>query len=803
MSRALFSLLFSTLAILALHPAAVDAAPRGSAPERDPAFLVQEGQALLAEGDATSARGRFVDAVPGLRASGQTELLVGALAALATIDDEAGQTRSALDWWLQALPPADVLARAEGSANAQLGVFVRTRLAALLLESGDGPGSEQMGWDAVAEAVALARLELTAVGIHAVLRVAAPDGAAAIKERVVELDELLAGFDGYRLHSLPRPLPLAFMVEEVGREFAEAGAYDEAEEAFATATATYQALDAADLAARATVDLARASMERGRLRLAEDLLVQGEASLSRDAVAAELALRQGRPDEAARRFLALRDRAEGPEQAAVFLGRAARLVGLEDPARSASLHAEAAKSLRAAGRAADALVEDIHQAFQLGRAGAEGPQGDLLDRIAAARAADEPPLLPGEVEARLAVTLAARYERQGSTGLARDALATAGSALFKGGDTDGVAAVAAKYVDLALIDDDLPAADEALRNVAAVEESLGLRIDGWRRLAAEGRLRVAKGEASAVQSYAEAARRVAVFGRGAEPLREAPLFGTPASQIYAPWVQLQFEEGRLEDGWAALRQWRTWDRVTTDVDGQITRVREALREISTRATKEDPTVLREPLLAELGRLGEQVDEAPTCDMSTIRNSLGGATGLVDGVVLGGTRWTVLLDRRGFEVIPLAATAQPGRKHAITERQAGYRAVLRVGEGSYGGKAPQRFVVDPCRWGGWTPPSGEVVRVSEVPRPAGDPVMRVFADAKVPAPGLDGALVVAEEPLGERQIQELQRRGAGGVVVGAGLDADALKAALGKGLDKAVSAALPRKGTAQIWASPNR
>jgi len=801
MSRTLFSLLFSALAILGVGSAS--GAPPASGAASSPEALVGEGQALLASGDAAGARARFVDAVEGLRGAGKPELLVGALAGLGMIDAEAGEPRAALDWWLQALPPSDLLARAPGSSNPQLGVFVRTQVSALLLETGDAAGSEQMGWDAVTEAVSLERLALTSVGIHAVLRVAAPGGPAAIRERTVELDELLAGFDGYRLHSLPRPLPLAFMVEGVAREYAEAGDYDAAEEAFATATATYQALDAPDLAARATVDLARASMERGRLRLARDLLATADDSLARDAVGAELALREGRPDEAARRFLALRDRAKSPEQAAVFLGRAARLVGLDDASAAAPLHAEAAKTLRAAGRAADALVEDIHRAFQLGRAGADAAQGELLGRIADALGGDEPPLLPGEVEARLAVTRADRYARSGETALAREALAAAGSALFKRGDTDGVAAVAARYVDLALIDDDLPAADAALRNVGDVEESLGLRVDGWRRLAAEGRLRTAKGEPNASLSYAEAGQRVAVYGRRAEPLREAPLFGTPGSEIFGPWMALEFEAGRLEDGWAALRQWRTWRRPQADVDPQIAAVQEALREISTRATTEDPRVLREPLLAELGRLGERVRMPLNCDMSTIRNSLGGATGMADGVVWAGERWTLVLDGRVFELHRTAVDAVPGKRHPLTERQTGYRAVLRVGDGWYGGKAPQRYVVDPCEWGGWTVPSGRVLRYEELPQPEVGVVARALADEDPEPPGLGGAIVVSGVALGDRQIEALQRRGAGGLVVGAGLDVAKLEAALAKGLDKAMSAALPRKGTARIWASPNR
>ena len=71
---------------------------------------------MLEAGELDGARQLFADVVATRRAELRPEELVSTLAALATIEQEVGRERQALDWWVRALVPADTVVIAEGLA---------------------------------------------------------------------------------------------------------------------------------------------------------------------------------------------------------------------------------------------------------------------------------------------------------------------------------------------------------------------------------------------------------------------------------------------------------------------------------------------------------------------------------------------------------------------------------------------------------------------------------------------------------------------------------------------------------------
>ncbi|MCO4773572.1 MAG: hypothetical protein KDA24_26300 [Deltaproteobacteria bacterium] len=800
----------STIARGADDPASQDAAQR----------LLDQGREKLAEDDSAAAHDAFSAAVDALRGSSRLELLVGALAALATIDEDAGRARQALDWWLQALIPADVLARAKGSENPDLGIFVRVRVATLLREGGDLAGSEAMGWDCVSQSVALGRLETAPAGLLTVLRIAAAEGANGVRERVVELDELLAGFDGYRLHSLPRPLPLPYMVHDTARQYAEAGLFGEATPAFATAVRTYAALDAPDLAARAAVDLARSAMEDGALDLADDSLARAAAldpaasrEAGKDAVAAEVLLRRGGVRAAGLAFETLARETVDPARKALYLGRAARLLGIDDPGRALDLHPQAIALLERGGARGEALVEETLLAFQYGRAGQWRQVSEALGRIDKVLGEEGGPTLPSEVRARLAVTRAGWHLSREEFSLARDALAGAGSALFRRADTDGVAAVAVHYVDVALAEGSPEAVDAALANARQVEESLGLRVDGWRAMAAAGRVARSRGEGDqAFAAFAEAATRVEWLAWTRDVPREAATLGEPGSRLYGPWVDALLEAGRQNEAFEVLQRWRAWSqgaeagRKSSPERAAIVALRESLAAISTRATEEDPTLLREPLLQRLASLAPSVQPRGDCNADAVRAGLTPRTGLIDGAVTATASWLFLVDSDGLEVrrVPDAGLPKRDPLHRRVKRLRGIATTTAVAWTPTG--RPLRQVGAACDLAlSWAPPSAAVVGLAGLLHDTGDVVSRVLGGGHTASEGLEGAVVVAARPLALAQVRALAARGASAVVVSERVDPAALAAALGKGqsLDKALASVVPPRSDApQVWGPLN-
>lgn len=819
MSRTLISLLLSVfLASLAVPTIAhsVGDPTQGTGALQ----LLDEARRKLADGDASEARAALLESIPGLRAAGRLEELMGALAALAQIDGEAGKRRQALDWWLQALFPADTLARAEGSENTNLGVFVRVQVAGLLRGMGDLEGSERMGWDIVAEAVASSRLDVAPVGILIVLRAAAVEGDAGVRERVVELDELLADFDGYRLHSLPRPLPLAFMSHDVARQYAEAELYDEAQSAFAATARSYLALDAADLAARATVDLARAAMERGQLHVAESALERAtklDPSTAKEAgalaVGAELLLRRGRVEAAGRRFLELARSSVDPGLTSLYLVRATRLLGVDHHRETIELHREAAGLFAEAGAAGAASIEDVHRAFQLAWDRQWRAVGEVLGRVGAAQAAEGAPTLPSDVTARLAVTRAQWHASRGEFPLARAALADAGRALFRRADTDGVSAVTALYADLALADGDAAAVQAALANARDVEESLGLRVDGWRALAALARISASGGDTEAAHAaFAEAAQRVEWLAHARRVPREAAVLGGPAGGIYAPWLAVLLGAGRHDEAFEVLQRWRGWQRArrttasggTASLQAQVAALRETLQAISTRATEEDHDELRAPLLAEMARLMEQMPTQLGCDADSVRTALPKGAGLIDGVTLPSGDWIFLVDEAGLEVRPLPASGQLARRDPLRKRAQRMGAVVHTGlVGWARAGVPQREVESACDVGGpWTALANSAVALSDLDPVQGD-VIDASMGASVPlAPLAPGVIVVVPALAAPDLVQELQSRGAG-AVVSADLSPERLTELLaaGKTLDRALSTLRPPRSPAPVVWGP--
>ena len=817
MLRTLICLLFSaSLALFVLPPKAQSAEEVAlAAPVQE---LLDEARRRMADGDGAGARVKFLESVPALRVAGEPEDLIGALAALAQLDAEAGRSRQALDWWLQALSPADAVARADGSENPDLGAFVRVQIAALLRGLGDLDGSERMGWDIVIDAVASNRLATAPVGILTILRTAALEEDAAVRERMVELDELLADFDEYRLHSLPRPLPLVFMSHDVARQYAEAELYEEAHTAFAVTARSYQALDAPDLAARATVDLARAAMERGQLHVAESALgsaMELDPAMAERAgasvVSAELLLRRGRVEAAGRRFLELSRAASDAPLIALYLVRAARLLGVAHPREAIELHGEAARRLREAGAEGEAVVEDVHRVFQLARDAQWRAVGEELLQISRVLGEDTAPRLPSEVTARLAVARARWHASQSEFALARTALADAGGALFRRADTDGVSGVAALYADLALGDGDSSAAEAALANARDMEESLGLRVDGWRSLAALGRVSAAGGDAdTAHAAFQEAATRVEWLAHARAVPREAPMLGGPAGEIYTPWLTILLGEGRHDEAFEVLQRWRGWQRARGSRSGdgrasleqQVTALRDSLKSISTRATKEDHDDLRAPLLDEMTRLRDQMPTQLGCTADSVRVALPKGAGLIDGVALPSGEWVFLVDEAGLEVRPLPASGQLSRRDPLRTRAQRMKSVAHTGlVGWSRAGAPHREVQSACDVGDpWSPLIPSALGNDVLAWVEGDVVEASLLSSVPLAPIPQGVVVVVPSIAAPDMVRELRSRGAG-AVVSADVPPERLTELLaaGKQLDRAVQSLLPRRSPSPvIW-----
>ncbi len=810
MSRTLMRLLLLVSLMLVSSAWNALAAAGSEAPSR----LLDRGRALLEAGELDGARQLFADVVSTRRAELRPEELVKTLVALATIEQQVGRERQALDWWIRALVPADTVARAEGSENPDLGIFVRVQIAALLRGTGDLAGSEAMGWESVQESVASGRLESAPVGVLTVLRVAALESVQGVRERTVELDELLSGFEGYRLHALPRPLPLALMAHDVGRQYAEAGLFEEATSSFATAMRTYEALGAPDLASRASVDLARSAMEEGRLQLADDVLARGATldpmaarNAGSGAVAAELELLRGGLDGSSEAFAGLAEQTSDASLRALYLGRAARLAGVRRPETAVPLHREAIRLLSQANAPGEALVERTLLASQHARLRQWSAVADLLAQIDASLEGEEAPTLPSDVTARLEVTRASLQAHRDEYLLARAALAAAGTALFRRADTDGVAAIAVQYVELALDEGDAEAVDAALANAREVEESLGLRVEGWRALAAVGRVASSRGDSDmAYTAFAEAADRVEWLAWSREVPREAALMGDPADRLYRPWLETLLEEGRHEEAFVVLQRMRGFlagpvVRPDASLAAQVTALRETLREISTRATEQDKDTLRAPLLDELARLRGQISMAPGCDADAVRAALPDRWGVLDGFQGSAGRWLFLVDRTGMEVASVPPGQSLSRKAPLSKRLKRLAGVAHTGLEEATAPVGRRVTTACDVPEPWAKLSGQVLSGSDLPRPASDLVSQALGSGSNARPPLDGAVVLVAAPPAPSTLAQLRDRGAAAVVQVVDVEASVLadRLAAGKTLDAALSALRGRKASpAAVW-----
>ena len=734
----------------------------------DPAdHALAQGRALADMGESERAIEAFTRAAVLL--VGRPAERVGALAAVAELHEVLGAPRDALDAWLTALPPADGVARAPESDSPDLGIFVRVRIAALLRQQGDLAGAEAMGWEAVAEARELGRFEAASVGVLTVLRSAAVEGDAGVSERVVELDELLAGFDAYRLHSLPRPLPLGWMAHDVARQYAEAGLLDEALPAFAVAARTYHALDALDLGARALVDLARAALELRRPRLAEGALAEARAwdgdaagKAGVDVLEAELLVVRGEPEAAADRFLALAEAGGGPERA-VWLGRAARLRSLSDPEAGIELHRRAAEVARATGQDGEALVEDIFRAELQQRLGRDARP--LLRSIEGALG--DGAALPLDAQVRLQATWGHEHATRGEAALAGQRFAEAGALFFRAGDVEGAALVGAEYAEFAA---DADKRLEALANARSIEQMVGLGASGWAAAAAFGRAGEPWEDRDGTQVARERLLRWAWLlgpARAPEPVRDP-------GEVFAGDLAGARAFARAR----SVRPPAAWAAAVEDARADIAA-------LVTRPSRGDFDAQREALVEALQHLEVGAPQAlPEC--------------VLPGPPAGG--WVFDGDGAGG-----ARVLGPGGPVAPT------RAALNQARRSRGARVTPAAPVLPhpktrVRWtpvcalpGAWAPaPSGEVVSLSLAPRPLPELLDRALdPDVALQEEALEvplGAVVLVDRTPTAAWLDRLQAAGAHAVVEGA-VDPDTLRAALARQPD--LDAALKGQD-ARIW-----
>ena len=105
MSRTLICLL--SAAFLAVSSGLTIARAAGDPGIATPAMdLLDRAHRKLAEGDSPGARADLMAAVEQLTGTGQLEQIVGALVTLASLEQDEGRSRQAMNWWLRALPPA-------------------------------------------------------------------------------------------------------------------------------------------------------------------------------------------------------------------------------------------------------------------------------------------------------------------------------------------------------------------------------------------------------------------------------------------------------------------------------------------------------------------------------------------------------------------------------------------------------------------------------------------------------------------------------------------------------------------------
>jgi hypothetical protein len=654
------------------------------------------GRAALERGDLEAALKSFEHAADALAGSAHQADRIAALAGVGQLRATTGDSRGALLAWTEALPLADALVKGGEPGNAELGVFVRLQLVELL-RADDPAASEQFAWDAVQEAVATNHLEATAAPVSAVL--AAAEDEAGVRERLVELDEVLAPLERYRLHPLPRPQPLGALVHDVARSYAEAGLTAEARRRFGLSVRVWLALNTDDLAARALVDLGRAAMENDELRLASDALNAAEVLSADDArlagsaeVSAWLRSRSGDPQGALRVWSRLSEAEPvGTARHGSLIAHAARE---SSGARAIELHEQAAAAFRRAASPTLALVELVAGANRAARM----PDGTpalrrLLGATGDALAGDEAVVIPQSAIATRELAVAELALRDGKVAEARLALTEAGSIFFRIGATDAVAYAVSRFVDAAIAEGDFEAAEAAGENAVGLESDLGLAIDGWRALASQARLHSARGLTEAAdRSWGVVAVRVERLASLGQLERTEGVPG-PVEAVYGPWIELLLAARRVPEAFAVAQRASSLGRGLV-LDGrmpgselpggfaqlraEVGPVRDRLAMVSTQPGAEDPAEQRQILgeqLAEIyGRWSEFVrlqrehmprsarrEVVSSCEVAEI------AARLPDGAVLydehqfpGGSVGFVLAGDAVLALRPSGPVSQPAR-----------------------------------------------------------------------------------------------------------------------------------------------
>ncbi len=799
------------------------------------------GRVALEQGDVDTALKSFEQAASALAGSGQQADRMAALAGVAQLRAAGGDLRGALLAWTEALPLADALAAGGDPDSAELGVFVRLQLVELLRVD-DPDASERLAWDAVQEAVQTEALEAVAAPVSAVL--AAAGDEAGVRERLVELDELLVPLERYRLHPLPRPQPLGALVHDVARGYAEAGLTAEARRRFGLSVRVWLALGAEDLAARALVDLGRAAMENAELRLASDALNAAAALSGEDArlaglaeVSAWLRSRSGDPEGALRVWTRLADaEPRGTPRRASLIAHAARE---SRGARAIELHEEAAAAFRRADSPILALIELIAAADRAARS----PVGTsalrrLLDATASSLSGEEPVVIPQSTIAARELAVAELALREGRFAEARIALAEAGGIFFRLGDTDAVAHTVSRFVQVAIAEGALDAAAAAADNAVALEADLGLAVDGWRAFASQARLHQANGQTEAAAgawgAAASRVERLASLGQ----LTETEGVPGPQETVYAPWVELLLAARRVPEAFAVAQRASSLARGLV-LDGRLpgsalpggfaqlraeaAPVRERLASVSTQAGAADPAeqrkILGEQLIELYGRWSESVrlqrehtprnarrEVVSTCDVTQLQGRLPEGAVLYDEHRFAGGTLGFVVHANGVSVLrPTDPASHPARKLLQRARHVVISGAAQVPARVAPGVPVVRALVS-CDLLDASLPAGDTpVRVAS-PRPpvelAEDVVIRALAGARsgVVAP-VEGLAVQFDG--GEPTRVVLDRLGESAVVWVYPADEEALSQLLPTvdTLDELRRRLRRAKVSASVWLSP--
>jgi tetratricopeptide (TPR) repeat protein len=500
--------------------------------------VLADGAARLLGGDLRGAEGALERARDLADEAGEAPLSIEVRLHLGELFARSGRMPRGLAAVAEAIALADGL-EARGEAPPGPSVAVRVQ-AAEMLRAHDRPAdSEAAGWDALARAVALGRLELSGPPIRLILLGALDQGAspAALASLAAELDLALSPLDAYRLALPPPPEPIAVGVEALGRQLLESGEAALAAETLGAVAAFDAARGAgfrlpADLSRLATA--ASLAGDRGRARWASDLALglQGDRPTSEVLGAVcTVALEEGRHAHAAdacgKGAAATSGFAAGALLArrALALDRAGRL-------EEAAAAREAARgAFEAAGATGDALIERAERAWLLARLGRYEASGrELVAAVAGSKGTGAEPRVE---ELRLRVALhdvrAGRVEEAQAAAV----LGEVGKWLFDAGRADDLAALAALHVDRALAAGDLAAAEQAAEHAIDFERQLGLADEGWRALDARARVHDRAGRSDDARAdRREVFARALRLRRGPAPI-EDPFFPRTLSDAAA------------------------------------------------------------------------------------------------------------------------------------------------------------------------------------------------------------------------------------------------------------------------------